>query len=273
MQKFKVLAQIVWLGACLFFFGGVIGVLTALNQQAGATTTLIAALFTLIGGSLVTLYRPPSLPEGARDWIVQAAGLICLGLLGGLSLGFYLRYVDQACLMTGIADKRAELDRELRVHGQCLADYWGELKNEGGSKDKADDPSKASPKTVPMPYSSVVTPSPVSPSVMLRAGVEELSQAAAKELSAAITRLDQNQKRSPEEQGRANQLLTDLKTHRDVIRQPMAHNPGYWLAHVEMARQALADLQEQPARDLLQELIAKGVEQKQRADADHGAHP
>jgi hypothetical protein len=236
MKTFKAIMLAVWLGLCLALFGLVIGVLAALNEQVGATSALVSALFFLIGGSLAVLYRPPNLPEGARDWIVQAAGLISLGLLIGLGLGFYLRYVDQARLMTGIARERAALDLELQARGQRLADYWG------------DDPPKKS-----IDVATVVPIPGPERSVTLRSGGDEILKAAVKAVEGVISRLE------GEATERSKELSSELQTHLQVIRSPGASSRGRWVTHVEMAEKKLGDLKEDSAKELLKSLLEKTV--------------
>lgn len=241
--------QKIWLGACLVFFGAVIGVLTALNQQAGSATTLIATLVTLIGGSLASLYRPKDLPPEAGGWIVQAIGLVSIGILMGLLGGFSLRYYDQAHLMTGIAKERAALDRDLRQHGQCLADYWGESlakceKGKGGA-----DKERTSPGG---PASSVV----------LREGIEELSRAALKELSGAILRIDNkidDKKEDDTNRERLKQLKARVIKYRSVIEKPKEHSATDWLANVDLATEAMAGSHEDSAETLLRQLRQQAV--------------
>jgi hypothetical protein len=77
-------------------------------------------LFALVGGSLIVLFRDVQLgPDGQRN-VIQAAGCISLGLILGLLGGFLLRHYDQTYWMPETVRKWAELDRELRVHGQQL---------------------------------------------------------------------------------------------------------------------------------------------------------
>ena len=249
----KAMSRAIWLGACLMFFGCVIGLMAALNEQVGSTSTLIAALFTLVGGSLASLYRPPSLADGARDWIVQAAGLISLGLLSGFGLGFYLRYIDQARLMTGIARSRAELDRELRTHGQHLADYWSDSKDKSEQKSKPEVAGKEPSKPIVAPVSSL----------RLRAGVDQLSNVAAKALTDTITRLE-NQKPPQDQEGASKQFIDGLKTHRDVISNPHDFAPDYWFVHLLLASEQVAGLKgEDSTRQQLRNLREQGVDKNE----------
>jgi hypothetical protein len=253
MAKFAKFARVVWLGACLCFFGGVLGVMTALNEQVGSTSVLIAALLTFVGGSLAALYRPPNLPAREREWIVQAMGLISSGLLAGLCLGFWLRYYDQAHLMTGIVRERAALDRELRKSDQSLVDYWDY------SKEKTDGGGKDAPR-VPPPRETVRLPNPPKQSLTLREGVEKLREKVLNELNDAIGRID-TEKGTPEEQDRMKQLKKRVQKYRDVIRQPI-YTATYWLANIDLAAEAMVGLKEYSVEKSLRDLREQVVQQE-----------
>src|ERR1700733_4856135 len=77
-------------------FGLVIGVMTVLSRQNGATATLIGLLFALFGGSLTALVR--QLAAGDRQWIMATTGCMAGGVLVGLLFGFGLTVLESSYL-------------------------------------------------------------------------------------------------------------------------------------------------------------------------------
>ena len=220
----------VWQAFCLWLFGAAIGVMAALNEQVGATTTLIAALFVFVGGSLSALYRPPNLDADSRKWIVQAMGLVSLGLLIGLLGGFQLRFHDQANLQLEIVRRRARLDRELGSHGQRLADYWG-----GGDSRIA---LAAGDPPIQGPHASVTLRTDALGSDL---------QHALRELNRVIGDIQMANSDDPR--------LVDLRIHRSVLDNPEQYANEVYLWHVEQTAELVEH--DAVAKDSLIELAAR----------------
>ena len=89
----------------LSWFGFAIGVLTALSTHAGTTSTLIALLFALIGGSLVGWYRKSDLSGAEIQNIISHASRLALFLLIGIGVGFVLRFGDRVWIEPWISKK------------------------------------------------------------------------------------------------------------------------------------------------------------------------
>lgn len=80
--------------AGLLLFGFVVGSVVALSQAPGTATTLLGLLFGLMGGSLVSLFANPRLTERDRYLLGAAVGLISVGIVVGLGVGFALKKLE-----------------------------------------------------------------------------------------------------------------------------------------------------------------------------------
>jgi hypothetical protein len=285
--------KMIRLASSLILFGLAIGILTALNTNVGATTALVAALFGLVGGSLVTLYSPsssaasgreeiipaaapspntategeetqpavaPSPPaasgkEGcqpaptasgsretqpavapyspdandtSREGVIQAAGLISLGLLLGLALGIWLRFLDEGVLKMALVREWAATDRELRKHGQHLGQFMGA----GAEGDKGKDG----------PINGL---GPVS-SVVLHRASEPTIQTATQELDQVIANLGDKKETAQAK----NELIECRKVIRDSSKQPTAE----WLVKVAQAESRLSLMTKDSAANALKTL-------------------
>ena len=244
----------------LLFFGLVIGVLAALNTNVGATTALVAALFGLVGGSLITLYNPPVAGGGGgrppaaapspaaasnvpREEVILAAGIISLGMLLGLVLGFWLRYHDEGWLKMDLIRQRAETDRELRKYGQHLGQFMGAAEGEGGkAKEDKGTPDDAKDDKQP----KVSAPRSL---VELRVATATTVDNAKKELGEAISRLLRDKKSSGQDK-----VVEELKTFNDAIFRDWKQPTLAWFAHVAHAEAMLKLLGEASAADALGKL-------------------
>jgi hypothetical protein len=79
----------------LITFGITVGVLTALSEGDGTAIALLGLLFTLIGGSLISLYKGDALKPKQRDDAIKAAGVLSLGILAGLTVGFSAKLTEE----------------------------------------------------------------------------------------------------------------------------------------------------------------------------------
>lgn len=86
-------------------FGFAIGFLTALSTYAGTTSTLIALLFTLIGGSLVGWYKKDEISQEAINQIIKRANQIVIFLLLGVVAGIAFRFADRAWIEPWLSKK------------------------------------------------------------------------------------------------------------------------------------------------------------------------
>jgi hypothetical protein len=83
-----------WACVSLCLFGFVVGVVSTLSTASGTATTLLGLLFALIGGSVVSLFTNKDLSENDRNKMAIAVGLISLGIVFGLGMGFFLKYLE-----------------------------------------------------------------------------------------------------------------------------------------------------------------------------------
>jgi hypothetical protein len=98
-------------------FGVAIGVLTALSTATGTVIALLGLLFPLVGGSLVTLFKGTEMTAEGRAGVLRVGGLVSLGIIVGLYLGFLTRYVDyrvRSGLVEAEARKPASADSARR---------------------------------------------------------------------------------------------------------------------------------------------------------------
>lgn len=122
-RKMCLTISCVWTAVCLFLFGAALGLMAAVSTQVGTTATLIAALVGLVGGSLVALYQNVTLSTEGQNRVIQAAGLISLGLIVGLYSGFRLRHYDQTYWMPQTVREWAALEQELSSKGLHVANF------------------------------------------------------------------------------------------------------------------------------------------------------
>ena len=114
----------------LLAFGMVLGLLTALNTTAGLTAALVALLFTFVGSSLISLYKPDTLKDADRPAIFTGVGLLSVGMLVAMLVGFLLRLLDAGCIQPWIAERNDRAAVELKAQLKDTREKFKEIREQ-----------------------------------------------------------------------------------------------------------------------------------------------
>lgn len=95
-------------------FGSVLGLLTALTTTTGIAATLIGLLFTFVGTTLLSWFRPDSLTVDNRRLFITCVRGVSTGILIGCFAGFACRLVEEAWIRPWMLARYDKPMEELR---------------------------------------------------------------------------------------------------------------------------------------------------------------